>query len=403
MKILQIIKSVNPAGGGPIEGAIQQSQGLMAYGVTSEMVCLDSPDAPFVKSFPFPIHALGDAAPVRKTSRLARPLRHYGYHPSFVPWLKAHLKDYDAAIVHGLWNYATFGARQALVGGQVPYVVFCHGMLDPWFKKQFPVKAMAKQVSWLLSEGPLLNNAALALFTTEEERVVARNVFLPYRLREHIVSYGTGDAPGNAEEQKVAFRTSLPALGDRPYLLFLSRIHPKKGCDLLLKAYATVAAQDETIDLVMAGPDRAGWLPELTALTRRLGIDARVHWPGMLQGDVKWGAIRGAEAFVLPSHQENFGVAVVEAMAAGRPVLFTNKVNIWREIESSGSGLIEDDSVEGITRLLERFLAMPAELRLAMGRAGRDYFLAHYEVGHVVRNLHDVFTRIVDAPADRGS
>lgn len=390
MKVLRIIKSVNPGGGGPIEGLLQQATRLAEEGVVTEVVCLDDPAADHVVSFPFKVHALG----VPHGTAGFNPLRRYGYSAAFVPWLKAHLPEYDVAVVHGLWNYANFGARRALVGGPTPYVVFSHGMLDPWFKKHDPLKAAAKQAFWLFNEGPLVNNASFLLFTTDEEMRLAKNAFLPYHPQERVVAYGTSDIMGEPEMQKAAFRTALPALGNRRYILFISRIHPKKGCDLLLDAFAAIAGEYPEYDLVMAGPDRVGWVADLKAQAERLGISSRVHWPGMLRGDVKAGALRGAEAFILPSHQENFGIAVAEAMAAARPVLITDKINIWREVEASGGGLVDTDDAGGVERLLRKFLALSTQERDAMGQSARQAFLSLYELGRVCQDLLEIFKSV---------
>lgn len=125
--------------------------------------------------------------------------------------------------------------------------------------------------------------------------------------------------------------------------MYLSRIHQKKGCDLLLEAFAKVASTDPDLHPVMAGPDQTGWVLKLKAHAARLGIADRVAWLGMLQGDDKWGAFYSAEAFCLPLHQEYFGVVVAEAMVCGKPVLISNKVNIWREIEVDGADIVQSD------------------------------------------------------------
>lgn len=394
MRILRIIRSVNPGGGGPIEALTQQSRAMAKSGIVNEVVSLDDPAEPFVKDFSLPLYPLGSRLTPRR-GPVGKLLRHVYYEPRFVPWLRENIHNYDIAVVQGLWNYSALGARRVLVGSGVPYVVFTHGMLDPWFKRTYPRKHLIKQLSWLASEGPLLNGASAVFFTTEEERILARNAFWPYRPKERVVEYGTSDAPGDPTAQIAAFRAHMPALDGRRYLLFLSRIHPKKGCDLLLEAFATVAAANPDLDLVIAGPDRANWLPELTAMADRLGIGHRIHWPGLLQGDLKWGAFRAAEAFILPSHQENFGVVVAEAMAAGRPVLITNKVNIWREVEAMGAGLVENDDLPGTRRLIDRFLAMPQAERDAMGVAGRQGFLERFEVGRTAENIRQAMMEII--------
>ena len=186
------------------------------------------------------------------------------------------------------------------------------------------------------------------------------------------------------------FLARFPALRGRKYFLFLSRIHRKKGCDLLLEAFGRVAA-DADLDLVMAGPDEEGLQAVLEAQAQRLGISERVHWTGMLEGDVKWGALRGAEAFVLPSHQENFGVAVVEALACGVPVIISDKVNIWPEIAQDQAGIVKADTAEGTYQGMAAFLAMGPEERLQMIRNGVDCFRARYEMKRSARALSELF------------
>lgn len=180
-------------------------------------------------------------------------------------------------------------------------------------------------------------------------------------------------------------------MNGRPFFLFLSRLHQKKGCDLLVEAFAALAAQYVDYDLVVAGPDQVGIRNSLAARATDLGIAHRIHWPGMLQGDAKWGAFRAAYAFILPSHQENFGIVVAEALGCGTPVLITNKVNIWREVEQSGSGLVESDDLAGVKRLMSRFLALSNVQRQQMRDAARACFENRYDVRAVSRRLCDLY------------
>lgn len=394
MRILETLASADPASGGPLEGLLRHAEVWRTQGHVCELATLDPPDAPFLKGAPLRIHALGRARQLVPTAlrRFMPPLR-YGYTPGYVGWLRAHAAAYDAVIVNGLWNYSTMGARLALTGGATPYFVFSHGMMDPWFRQVSPLKHLAKQAFWRFIEGPLVKGARAVLFTTEEEKVTSREVFTPYHIREEVVGYGTSDVTGDGDAQRAAFRMQLPGLGERRYLLYLSRIHPKKGCDLLVKAFAEVAARMPDIDLVIAGPDQVGWRSELEAIAMAVGISDRIHWPGMLLGDVKWGAFRGCEAFILPSHQENFGVVVVEALACNKPVLISNRVNIWREVADAGAGLVEDDTLEGTMRLVERFAGLDAVSRNAMGAAGRMLFLDRYTIDGAAATLLDVITR----------
>jgi glycosyltransferase involved in cell wall biosynthesis len=391
-RLLHVIGSVNPTGGGPIEGILQQAAVRLEDHWDVEIATLDSPDSPWLPNYPVKVHALGNPGPPPAGWRKKHlPWVHYGYTPNFVPWLRRHVGDYDIVVVNGLWNFSACGARHALLKSEVPYVVFTHGMLDPWFKKTYPFKSLLKQVFWWICEGPLLREAQAVLFTTEEEMVVSRNAFWPYHVKERVVGYGTSDVKIDREKQGNAFRALVPELKDRPYLLFLSRIHPKKGCDLLVEAFAAIAHDHPELDLVIAGPDQTGWRKALESRAQTLGVGDRIFWPGMLSGDAKWGAYSGAEAFVLPSHQENFGIVVAEAMAVGKPVLITNKINVWREVDGSKGGIVESDDEAGIIRLLRSFLALSPTEKTEMGQNARNCFLEHFEIHQAVKTINAAF------------
>jgi glycosyltransferase involved in cell wall biosynthesis len=373
VRILHIIHSLDPAGGGPVEGLIRQCEALPGY--ACEVVTLDPPDAPFLKDFPLPAHALGVNA--HRGGRLSR----FGYTPKLVPWLKANAGDYDIAVVNGLWNYASAGSSRILPELGLPYVVYPHGMMDPWFRKAYPAKHWLKQLFWTCFDGRLMHHARAALFTCEEEMILARGQFRGHSYRERVARYGCGAAPDEA---------GPPAL-DRPYLLFLGRLHPKKGCDLLIRAYARVSPD---VELVMAGPDQVGWMDELKGLAHRLGVGRHIHWPGLLTGPAKWGALKGAEAFILPSHQDSFGVAVGEALGCGTPALITDKVNIWREVDAGGAGLVGTDDEAGIEKLLRSYLALAPAERDAMRAAARACFKAHFDMKATAAKTLEIFREL---------
>jgi glycosyltransferase involved in cell wall biosynthesis len=304
-----------------------------------------------------------------------------------LPWLKENLPRYDAVIVSGLWRYTARAARLALVGGRVPYFVYPHGMLDPYFSETNRVKHWVKQASWMFAEGPLLNHATRVLFTSDEEAERAKETFRPYRLNPAVIGYGTADVPAANPAQEASFRAAVPALGNRRFLLFLSRIHAKKGCDLLVQGYAEMAAGMPGIDLVIAGPDQSGLVAGLKEQATRAAVGGRVHFPGMLQGDAKYGAFRGCEAFILPSHQENFGVVVAEALACARPVLISDKVNIWREIVADESGLVEPDTLDGVRALIARFNSLSPAERQEMRRKARHSFVERFDAQRAAEAL----------------
>ena len=373
LKILRIIATTNPEHGGPIEG-LKRSAGMMRdWGHETEVVSTDDPAAPYLSDFPFAVHPMGPSR------------NRYGFTQRLTPWVAQNAARFDVAVVHGLWNYASIGAWRALRGSSLPYVLFTHGMMDPWFNSVQPLKRWAKQAYWLALQGHVLHDAKAVLFTSEEERRLARTAFVGPRYKERVVAYGAADAPADAVGDDLA--TRLPALGTRKYLLFLSRIHPKKGCDLLVQAFAQVAKAHPDIDLVIAGPDQTGMRADLEKLAAEHGVGQRIHWPGMMQGAAKWSAFRGAEAFILPSHQENFGIVVAEAMACGTPALISDKVNIWREVEASGGGFVAPDTLEGTRNLLTRFLVLSPEQRQHMRTAARAAYEKHYSIEGAATDL----------------
>jgi glycosyltransferase involved in cell wall biosynthesis len=375
MKILDVLRSVDPELGGPAEVVRQRGLYLASLGHLVEVLTLDDSRAAFVQNYPLPVHALGPSMPG------------YGYNKQLLPWLRSHAQEFDAVVVEGLWQYHGFGTWRALRGSQIPYYVFAHGMLDPWFKRRYPLKHLKKWLYWPWAEYRVLRDAAATLFTTEQERLLARQSFWLYRSRERVVAFGTTRPPTDADRVRESFATRFPQTRGRRLLLFMGRIHEKKGCDLLIQAFARVASIDPQLHLVMAGPDQTGWIPTLQALASSLEVTERISWPGMLKDDLKWGALYSADAFVLPSHQENFGIAVAEALACGVPVLISDKVNIWQEIQADGAGLVDADTVAGTESLLRGWLGLDSGQRTRFREQARRTFENRFAIEATANDL----------------
>ena len=179
----------------------------------------------------------------------------------------------------------------------------------------------------------------------------------------------------------------MPNLDGRRFILFLSRIHPKKGIDLLIRAFAQQAKMQPDLDLVVAGPDQVGLQSTLQSLAEELGVASRVHWPGMLMGDAKLGAFVASEFFALTSHQENFGIAIAEALALAKPVLITDKVNIWRDIEEDGAGIVVADNIEDVSKGLGQFCVMSSEKLAGISNNARRCFENRYDLRRVATSM----------------
>ena len=369
MRVLQIVPSMHPNAGGISQGIRNIIPELEKLDVPNEVVCLDDPNEVFFNNDSFTITALGTATGP------------WQYNAKLLPWLVDNMGRFDVIIVNALWLYHGYAFMKALkkykaiqfsLGkpSQYPrFFIMPHGMLDPYFQNapERKLKALRNLVYWKLIESKLVNSADGLLFTCKTELLLAREPFRPYHpKREFNIGYGVQPPPPFEDKMHSAFLEKCPLVRDKPFILFLSRLHEKKGVDLLIKAYGTLLKKTgaESLGsfpkLVIAGPgmetEYGKEIQQLAATSEAL--QASVYFTGMLAGDAKWGAFYATESFVLPSHQENFGIAVVEALACGKPVLISNQVNIWPEIVEANAGIVEDDTLEGTVRLLEAWLKL---------------------------------------------
>ncbi|HEX4349414.1 MAG TPA: glycosyltransferase, partial [Verrucomicrobiae bacterium] len=373
MKFLHVITTMDPRSGGPCQGIRNLAPSMFKAGNSVEVVCLDDPGSEYLAGETVRIHALGKSRGP------------WAYHPALRPWLESNLSRFDVIILNGLWHYAGYAlSRVAQRPSMPPYFIFPHGMLDPWFQQtaERRLKALRNRVYWRLVEQHVVHKARGLLFTCTEEMRLARDTFRPYQPKQQInVSYGVSRPPPYDAKMGKAFAQACPNLERTPYLLFLGRIHHKKGVELLINAYAVfcreagAAGQAIVPNLVIAGPglDTAHG-QEMQALAARSCPPNSVFWPEMITGHAKWGAIYHCEAMVLFSHQENFGIAIVEAMACEKPVLISNQINIWREIEEDGAGLAGPDTPEGSEDILRRWAGLSPEEKLAMKSAAKSAY-----------------------------
>ena len=376
MRILHIIDSLNPDQGGTVECVRQIGTAVTALGHTVEVAVLrDLETDPWIKEFPLQAHALGPA------------IGFYGYNMRLIGWLEIHGCSFDAWIVNGLWQFQGLAASRVAKRSHVPYFVYSHGMLDPWSRRANPIKYLKKFFYWLLVERSILINAHRVVFTSIEESKLAEQFFPTSGWIPAVVGNGVAEPPACSAEDMQSFRNEFPRIGNRRVWLFLSRIHSKKGLENLLKAYSEIAAVDDPPCLVIAGTGEGTYVERLKTLSRQLRIDRHIVWTGPLYGIRKWAAFKSAELFVLASHQENFGIVIAEALAMGIPVCTTTAVNIWREVDEEGAGIVCDDSVTALSVALKKWSALSPNERAAFGSRARSCFERHFEIDSAARKL----------------
>ena len=260
----------------------------------------------------------------------------------------------DILHCHTMWSPLVTAAAAIARRLGKPYVLSPHGMLDPYSIAQ---KSLRKRLYICAFERHTLTGAATVLFTAGLERELAQKNFgkIP---RSAVVSLGADPLPENGEHLRAKFFKQYPDLVGRPILLFLGRLHPKKRPELLLDVITIVRHTHPRAVLLYAGTGETRHLDSIQAKARSMAIGDCVYFLGHLKGVEKAAALFAADIFVLPSQQENFAIAVAEALHAGTPVIVSKNVNIWPEIENAGAGFAfgEDNLTTEIASKVESIL-----------------------------------------------
>lgn len=357
MRVLHVIPSIGPLRGGPSVAMGMIARALRDGGVAVDVATTNDNDSELLH---VPIGEPVDEAGVRYWY-FARTTHPYTTSAGLAAWLRVNVVNYDLVHAHALFSFSTSASAAAARRKAIPYIVRPLGTLARYGMRQH---SLLKQLSWYTLERRLLKQAAAVHFTSEAERAEAERLG---QWRSAVVPLGV-DAPAPVD------RVRLDA--ERPVYLFLSRLHPKKRVELLLQAFWLVRQSAPRARLIVAGTGEPAYLAQLQRLSDELGVAENVEWTGHVAGDAKLRLFEQAHAFVLPSVNENFGIAPVEALAAGVPVVLTRGVAIHREVESRQAGIVVDDTVsdlaEGMLQL--RDPAAQPQMSARAAALARDTF-----------------------------
>jgi glycosyltransferase involved in cell wall biosynthesis len=387
LKVLHVIPSLSPLRGGTTTTVLALVEELARTGIEVHIAATDDDGPEAHLDVPLAQPLVRDGVTYWY---FRRQTRFYTVSWPLTHWLLKHVRDYDVVDIHAVFSYPSLIAAWCAWQHGVPYLWRPHGMLNHW--GMYYRHPWLKKLSLWLIERHLLARAATINYTCEQERLQAEeqgiktaSILLPVPLDlapfEHLPQPGT-------------FRARYPALAHKTVFLFLSRLDPKKGLDLLLPAFAEVRQQVPDAMLVLAGSGEPQYQALLIRHVQELGIAQAVCFPGFLQGEEKMAALVDSDLFVLPSHSENFGLAVAEAMASKLPVIISDQVGVAHDIVQWQAGMViptrHDKLVAAIVQL-----ATDTQKRQQFVINGQKLVWTQYKADVVARSLLHIYTTVV--------
>ena len=345
MKIVHLLESINPATGGPVKSvsSLAVAQAMQGHDVT--LACYVEPDHEIHKEQIAESHQGMASLCIEgiKMEGVAEKV----FAVNVRKMCDRLFRHVDVVHVHGIWRPFNISACRMAIRSSKKLVITPHGMLDPWSMSQRYIK---KFISMKLIWKKLLKSAFFVHALNADEARLMR----PLGLTAPVRVFPNGVFPEHYMHlpDPSKFRDAYPQLGKHPYVLFLSRLHYKKGLDYLIEAFAELCESNADVHLVIAGPD-GGMLDGIKRWISEKHLERRVHIVGSLHGELKWSALVGAECFCLPSRQEGFSMAICEALIAKVPVVISEQCH-FPEVAEVNAGIIVPLTAEAISQGLER-------------------------------------------------
>jgi glycosyltransferase involved in cell wall biosynthesis len=388
VKVLHVLETLSPHYGGPVSmlQTLAEAQQRTGHEVTIVTTNADHPRGMF-REPGWDTLAQG-AVPVYYAPVQFAPLR---FSRQLAAYLKRTIAEFDIVHVHGLYRFPpSYAAYQARRQG-VPYVIRPHGSLDPYLYGRSTRGLWLKRLYERWFDLPNLHAAGAIHYTAEEER--ERASFINLRAASFVLPNGLDWSRYSDLPARGALRRRW-GLGDAPLVLFVGRLHFKKGLDLLIPAFDTLCRRVPGVQLVIAGPENDDYGRKVRGWVRARALETIVHFVGPLHGTDVVQAYVDADLFALPSYTENFGMTVVEAMASALPVVISDQVNIHAEVSGAGAGVVTRCDADEVAQALEALLR-DAERRRAVGEAGRRLVQARYTWPAVVEALTREYEAVI--------
>ena len=392
MRVLHVIPSISPLRGGPSRAVIEMVAALRLQEVDAAILTTNDHGPGLHPDLVTGRWQQHQGVPVLAFPRWSPPvaaLREFAISPGLSFWLARHLKDYDLLHIHALFSYPSTTAMAQARWAGVPYILRSIGQLSPW---SLAKSRGRKRLMLRLIERRNLQRAAALHFTTVAERDEAAALGLaPPSLVLPLGVRGPEPAAAAAGGRDGAAPVRF---------LFLSRLHPKKRLENLLDALALLQRlrPDAPWELAIAGEGEPRYVAGLQERSRRLGLGSRCRWLGFVEGEAKWQLLQAADWYVLPSAAENFGIAAVEALAAGTPVILSPEVAVAADVERCGAGLVCGSDPEALTLALGQALERPS---LSMRASALNLAQMDFSWSTIALQLRDAYRQLLTSPAGR--
>jgi glycosyltransferase involved in cell wall biosynthesis len=406
MRILQIIPSISLVYGGPSQMVLGLSAALAKQGIDVTIITTNSNGDIGQTPLDVPLNQPIQQDGYNIIYFPCSPCRRYKFSLSLLQWLNNHIKEFDLAHIHAIFSPVTTAAATIARYHHIPYIMRPCGMLDPADLRK---KKQLKQIYAAFLEKPNLAGAAAIHFTSKQEAKISERFGISTnklsKTQDLIIPLGvtnfTDKLSVNSEQLPVNNQFNLNS-GDSqiPQILFMSRIEPKKGLNLLIPALEKIITQGIKFNFILAGsnPQDADYESKIKELIADSPLAKQTKITGFVTGETKAYLLQNADLFVLPSYYENFGIAVAEAMAAGTPVVVSNQVHIWEDIQQAEAGWVSTLEVDAIASLIKIAL-LDADERKRRGLNAFRYAKKHYSWEIIAQQTIQAYQQILSSLA----